>query len=130
MQLIKDWIESNYLDVNWDGSRVFTCDGKIYLCLDHKRGKIFNDDFSLIVDELEQDAFAQVSPDYFVFSFGGKVYYTPSIDNVKLNPLKYIGKAKGITGYNNLGVQYVPAVGITMIGARKPILCRLTRWLS
>lgn len=101
--MIKDWITANWLDVEWDGSRVFRLDGKTFLYLEPKDGKIFNDDFTLIIDDIEQEAYNQVVADYFVFGFGGKVYYTPT-DTLTLNILKYIGKAKDFSGFDNLGV--------------------------
>lgn len=103
--MIQDWIKANSLDVEWLDSVTFVLDGKKYLCLTHKNNKIFNSDFSLIIDKQELHCYSQHQHDFFCFEFGGKAYHSAcDSERVQLNLLKYIGKAKDKSGFAYLGV--------------------------
>lgn len=107
MQFIKDWILNNHLDVEWINDMSFLLDGKKYLFIKHKNGKIFNDQFDLLVgqEESELALLADHPFDYYCFQFGDKVYYSPRLqDKIELNILRYRGKAKDIFGIPYLGV--------------------------
>lgn len=102
MQEIKDWIESNSLDVKWISELMFTLNGQDYLCVSPKQGKLFDSDFNLVIDEKEAE---NILADNYCFYFGGKVYYSSiKEEKIQLNILKHIGKAKGISGFPYLGI--------------------------
>lgn len=99
---IKEWIENNNLDAHWTSEIAFCLDGKDYLCIDHKEGRVFDEQFNLILSEQEQ---GEILVDRYCFSFGGNVYWSPvSADRPELNILKYIGRAKDLVGTPYLGI--------------------------
>lgn len=99
------WITANSLAADWLNDRVFTIDGKKYLCVLSKAGKLFNEAFEIILDNQDAQYITENTPDFYCFDFGGKVYYSP-VDSSKarLNSLKYIGVAKDLTGFPYLGI--------------------------
>lgn len=102
MEIIRKWIEANHLSVNWLDDITFTLNKQDYVCISPKKGKIFNQDFGLIVSKDEAD---KILIENYCFAFGGQVYFSSAkSDMVELNLLKYIGKAKNQTGFVNLGV--------------------------
>lgn len=107
MEYIRKWIEDNHLDVEWIDQSSFKLDGKTYLCIAHKNGKIFNEQFDLLIDANESEKALLVDEpfNYYCFQFGEKVYRSPfAADKVQLDTLRYVGKAKDITGLPYLGV--------------------------
>src|SRR5690349_18120957 len=102
MRLIDQWIIDYHLSVKWESDVLFKLDGKDYLYLNHKEGKIFDQDFNLILSAEEK---LEILVDYYCFEFGGKIYRTSvKEEKVKLEVLKHIGKADGETGFDYLGV--------------------------
>lgn len=87
---LQDWLIDNKLDFEEIDELNFTIKdvGKFYHILPNEEGKIFDESFSLIT--FDQDT------DYYCYSFGGKFYYETKdcVNSPKLNPLKYLGKAK------------------------------------
>jgi len=88
---LKDWLDDNLLDYIFLDDRVFTIDNKVFLLIEEKSGKIFNDDFELIVDN--DDYLLSEVCDYFCFKFGTKFYYSDKKGG-KPVILKYLGKSK------------------------------------
>lgn len=64
--------------------------------------KLFDDeDFKLILNQVDYDNIEKFKPDYFAFSFGEKWYYTSaSKEEVELNLLRYFGKSKNFTEHS------------------------------
>ena len=64
------------------------------------KDKIIDEEFNLITEEYDTD--------FYVFDFGGQMYYSSTIENVELNPLKHIGsynyKTKTELNYANLSI--------------------------
>lgn len=92
---LKKWIKKNQLNVEFiEGfaDRVFIIDDKSFLVVKHKEGKVFDENFQLILDDLEMSMIEKL--DYFTFCFGGKWYYFHKDSDPELTPLKYIGKVK------------------------------------
>lgn len=105
MDFIKTWTESNHLDTEWLDDRFFILDGKKFLVILPKDGKLFDASFEIILDDNDAVLIGELEPDYFCFGFGGKVYYSKSDDlKCKLTLLKHIGQAKDLTGFPYLGV--------------------------
>lgn len=99
---IKEWIDGNHLDVEWISQRTFRLNKQDYLCVSPKGGKVFDDDFNIIIGPDEVD---EILVDNYCFCFGGKVYSTPvRSDKTQLNLLKHVGIAKNVTGYPYLGI--------------------------
>jgi DNA polymerase-3 subunit alpha len=105
MDFIQTWILANSLNVEWLNERSFVLDGKKYLCVLAKDGKLFNESFEIILDQNDVYAMHAMEHQFFCFAFGGKVYYSPS-DNTKckLLFLKHIGVAKDLSGFPYLGI--------------------------
>ena len=62
---------------------------KELIIVEEKDGKLFDEDFHLILSEEEQ----KYNPDYYAFCFGGQFYYIKSkdINNPKIHILRYLG---------------------------------------
>lgn len=108
MESIQTWIEANDLNASWLDERSFVLDGKKYLCIFPKGGKLFDSQFEIILDSSDANVIALAGDtpyNYYCFSFGGKIYYSP-VDSQKgqLNLLKHIGVAKTKTGFSYLGI--------------------------
>lgn len=105
IDFIKQWIESNNLEVEWTSKITFRLDKKDHLCIVAKNGKLFDDDFNLILDSDETDSPEAILNDYYCFAFGGKVYRSLiKEEKIQLNILKHIGLAKGLSGFSYLGI--------------------------
>lgn len=63
---------------------------KELIIVEEKEGKLFDENFHLILSETEQ----KCNPDYFAFCFGGQFYYIKSkdLDNPKIHILRYLGQ--------------------------------------
>ena len=63
---------------------------KELIIVEEKEGKLFDENFHLILSETEQ----KYNPDYFAFCFGGQFYYIKSkdLDNPKIHILRYLGQ--------------------------------------
>lgn len=99
--MIKKWIESNHLEVEWLDEKCFSIGDDLYLCIDHKKGRLFDDQLCLILNNHEAELSEYCK--YLCFNFGGKVYYTPK-ERLEFNSLKYRGRALALTGHPHLGV--------------------------
>jgi DNA polymerase-3 subunit alpha len=105
---IKEWIESNNLPIDrWLGDKGFQIEDKKYLIVKPKNGLLFDDEFSIILDDNEKAYIGLY--DYYTFEFGGKWYYSEK-ESISLKDLKYIGKF-------NIGINHMPFLGIH--GARE-----------
>lgn len=102
IEFIRDWIIQNNLDVKWNDEKSFVLDGKDYLCIESKEGKIVDEEFNLILNREEQDA---ILIHRHCFVFGDKVYWS-ELDSspAQLNVLKYLGKAAELGGFPYLGI--------------------------
>ena len=71
-----------------------------------KEDKIFEDNFSLILDEAEMQIISENEDiEYFAFEFGGKFYYSKiGEEEIKLTPLLYVGKHTGTNDFTYLGI--------------------------
>lgn len=104
---IKTWLELNSINAVWLDDQSFSVDDKKYLCIAHKNGRLFDDLFDILISDAEAEKYAaaKVPFDYYCFSFGGKVYYSPcSESKVQLNIFKHVGKASNISGFPYLGI--------------------------
>jgi DNA polymerase-3 subunit alpha len=102
---IKAWIEQHNLNVQWLSDTVFSLADKNYLCLDHKNGKVLNNDFTLIINDNEAEEYQSKAVSFLCFVFGGKVYYSKAeSEKAELRLLKHIGTANDLSGFPFLGV--------------------------
>lgn len=104
---IKQWLATNHLSATWLTDNIFSLADSLYLCVDHKEGKLFNPDFTLIFSDEELNAFqnSETPIVYFCFAFGGKVYYSKAdSDRIQLKLLRHIGQADELSGFPFLGV--------------------------
>lgn len=123
---IKEWIANNNLDVKWQDEVTFTLDRKDYLVILPKEGKVFDSEFNLMISDQESE---KILIDFYCFSFGNQVYYTSiKEEKVTLNLLKYIGKAKDISGFSNLGIHggFELCSGSKLYGE----WCKKAKWLG
>lgn len=101
--LFKGWCKENLLQVEEVERFVYLIDGKSFLLLEHKSGRIVSSKFSLILSKEEEEKLEFV--DFVTFLWGEKFYYT-SKDKIKspeLNILRYLGKVSE-SSYPYLGV--------------------------
>lgn len=102
MRLLDQWIQDYNLDAVFNDENSFRLNNQDYLYIQPKEGKIFDENFNLIVSEDEDKA---ILIDNYCFEFGGKMYYTSLKNNkVSLNLLKNVGKIKEQSGFSYLGV--------------------------
>ena len=89
---LNDWIKENWLDVDIiEPDLLFNIkDVGLFLVIKAKDGLLFDDSFSLILDDLESDLADSV--DYFAFCFGNQWYYYHKNDDPELIPFKHLGK--------------------------------------
>jgi DNA polymerase-3 subunit alpha len=86
---LHEWITAKKLDVTQNGS-IYDLDGKTYLHIHQKNGKILDENLTLIFSEGKE--YPKV--DYYLYSFGGNWYYTDKRDIDDFYEFNYIGKAK------------------------------------
>lgn len=99
---IKNWIDQNYISVEWTSKVVFNIGNKSYLCVVPKEGKLFDDEFNILIGPEEID---EILIDHYCFMFGGKVYTSPvRAEKIELNLFQHVGKAKDISGFPYLGI--------------------------
>lgn len=98
---IKKWISDHDLDAIWNGDRTFVLGRKDFLCIEPKKGKLFDEEFNLILDQEDID---HILIHNYCFMFGGKVFWTPVLEDVQLNPLKYLGDIKEQLSVPNIGI--------------------------
>lgn len=90
---LKDWIIDNHLNVNYlNNENELKVENELYLLILAKDGKLFSDNFKIILTNEERELSKKF--DNFLFSFGGKFFYTPVDDReFKLRLFKYRGKS-------------------------------------
>jgi len=99
-----NWIEDNLLDcTEIDSQGVYQIGEHKFVWIVPKQGKLFSQTFSLLVSDFEQALYDHYQCKYFVFEFGGYVYYTDDTVTPKLTLLKYLGQGK-VSGVAFLGV--------------------------
>lgn len=88
MEKLLDYLEKERISYSVECEGAVEINGQTFELIYPKDGLLFDDEFHLICDE--------TFCDNYVFSFGGKYYWTPkgSEKSPKLNRLKYLGKAK------------------------------------
>lgn len=105
IDFIKQWIDYNNINVEWTSNRSFKLDSKDHICIEAKKGKLFDENFNIIIDEDELNSPAAILIDYWCFAFGGKVYRSScKEEKITLNLLKYIGQAREQSGFSYLGI--------------------------
>lgn len=89
---LNEWIESNSLQAKIiDNNKGCVIPGfGTFLIVSHKNGKLFDDQFNVLLDDIEYKLFSKY--DYLLFSFGQRWYYSPK-EQIELNIFKYIGAA-------------------------------------
>lgn len=95
IEKLNGWIEDNGLDANFLDARLFTIGEDQFYFIDPEE-RLFNGDFHLNVSNDDLDLVDRTKCKNFCFKFGNNFYYTPvdSIEDPKLNTLKYIGTRK------------------------------------
>ena len=96
---LKDWIDSNYLDVQIiEKDLLFLIEGvgKFLVIspkveLETNEEVLFDPEFNIILDDLEEALVSNV--DYICFCFGNQWYYS-KYPEINLKILKYLGNAK------------------------------------
>lgn len=96
---IQDWCNANVIQYTFDKvNSVLEIDNKKYLLVEAKdvdfEKKLFDEDFNLILDSDDYDRIENIKPDFYLFQFGGKYYYSQVEKEIKLNLFKYVGDIK------------------------------------
>lgn len=98
---IKQYCEKNLInaDSQYLEDNIIIVDEKIYVIIKPKEiegeQKLFDEDFKLILDQLDFNTIEQYEADYFLFYFGEQwYYYSTKLADIELNIFKYIGLAK------------------------------------
>lgn len=95
MEELLKWIEVNKINIGVeptfkDNKFIIEGVGTFLLVIEKEDGKIFDEEFKLILNAFELSQ----KVDYYVFNFGGKFFYSSKHKKVELNLFKYLGKAK------------------------------------
>ena len=113
---LKEWIQQNHLSVNHINDWQFEIEevGKFYI-LESVSGKIVDKDSCFIIDDENYDRIDRLKPDFFVFQFGIRWYYSKNesfVDSKRitkykfvLNEFLYLGKSTvDSSGFYHLGI--------------------------
>lgn len=101
--MIEQWFADNDLQYTWIlQDKLFELDNKLFAIIKPKDGKLFDENFELILDDDEIDLLNDAT--HYCFKFGSRYYYSAiDSDRVELNELKYLGKANN-DGFTYLGI--------------------------
>lgn len=90
------WLESNNIAFEQSGN-IYIIDNVFYYHIHHKDGKIFDQEFKLIISDQELYQIAESNTNHVIYYFGSQWYWS-SLDKQELNLLKYLGES---TQYSN-----------------------------
>lgn len=97
MKNIEDWIEENLLNCKRISDKIIEVEevGEFFL-VNPKESKIFNSEFHLNVNNIEEKFVKDNNIPYYLFYFGGNYYFssTENKKEVSFNLFKYLGRAK------------------------------------
>jgi len=100
MEALEKWVIDNKLPVHTEGLNwpefIEIGDKKFYWIEENQSGKLFDEEFNLLISEDEKFQADRFGAEYYLFEFGSQWYYTPVKDIAQPNliPFKYIGETE------------------------------------